>query len=69
MDIMNDGLKNIIFTHKIFNIFQKHHWFISLNCDKNVHFNYQGEIADYYLVVICNYNYIQFNYTLSLIHI
>ena len=63
---MNDGLKNIIFTHKIFNIFQKHHWFISSNCDKNVHFNYQGEIADYYLVVLCNHNYIQFNYTLDI---
>ena len=66
MDIMNDELKNIIFTNKIFNIFQKHHWFISSNSDKNVHFNYQGEIADYYLVVSCNYNYIQFNYTLDI---
>ena len=48
---MYDELKNIIFTNKISNIFQKHHWFISSNSDKNFHFNYQGEIADYYLVV------------------
>ena len=66
MDIMNDELKNIIFTHKISNIFQKHHWFISSNSDKNFHFNYQGEIADYYLVVSYNYNYIQFDYTLDI---
>ncbi len=66
MDIMNDELKNINFTHKISNIFQKHHWFISSNSDKNFHFNYQGEIADYYLVVSYNYNYIQFDYTLDI---
>ena len=59
---MNDALKNIIFTHKISNIFQKYHWLISSNSDKNFHFNYQGEIADYYLVVSYNYNYIQFDY-------
>ena len=63
---MNDELKNIIFTHKISNIFQKHHWFISSNSDKNFHFNYQGEIADYYLVVSYNYNYIHFDYTLDI---
>lgn len=63
---MNDELKNIIFTHKISNIFQKHHWFISSNSDNNLHFNYQGEIADYYLVVSYNYNYIQFDYTLDI---
>ena len=66
MDIMNDELKNIIFTHKISNIFQKYHWLISSNSDKNFHFNYQGEIADYYLVVSYNYNYIQFDYTLDI---
>ena len=66
MDIMNDEFKNIIFTHKISNIFQKYHWFISSNSDKNFHFNYQGEIADYYLVVSYNYNYIQFDYTLDI---
>ncbi len=66
MDIMNDELKNIIFTHKICNIFQKHHWRISSNSDKNFHFNYQGEIADYYLIVSYNYNYIQFDYTLDI---
>ena len=63
---MNDEFKNIIVTHKISNIFQKYHWFISSNFDKNFHFNYQGEIADYYLVVSYNYNSIQFDYTLDL---
>ena len=62
---MDDEYKNIIFTDKIFNIFQKYHWFISPNSD-NFHFNYQGEIADYYLVVNYNYNYIQFDYTLDI---
>ena len=66
MDIMNDELKNIIFTHKISNIFQKYHWFIPSNCDKNFNFIYQGEIADYYLVVSYNYNYIHFDYTLDI---
>ena len=66
MEVMNDELKNIIFTHKISNIFQKHHWLISSNSDKNFHFNYQGEIADYYLVVSYNYNYIHFDYTLDI---
>ena len=66
MDIMNDEFKNIIFTHKISNIFQKYHWFISPNSNKNFQFNYQGEIADYYLVVSYNYNYIQFDYTLDI---
>ena len=66
MDIMDDEFKNIIFTHKISNIFQKYHWFISSNSDKNFHLNYQGEIADYYLVVSYNYNYIQFDYTLDI---
>ncbi len=65
MDIMNDELKNIIFTHKISNVFQKHHWFISSNFDKNFHFSYQGEIADYYLVISYDHNYIQFDYTLD----
>ncbi len=66
MDIMNEQFKNIIFTHKISNIFQKYHWFISSNSDKNFYFNYQGEIADYYLVVSHNYNYIHFDYTLDI---
>ena len=63
---MNDEFKNIIFTHKISNIFQKYHWFISANSDKNFYFNYKGEIADYFLVVSYNYNYIQFDYTLDI---
>ena len=66
MDIMTDELNNIFFTPKLSNIFQKYHWFISSNSDKNFHFNYQGEIADYYLVVSYNYNYIQFDYTLDI---
>ena len=66
MDIMNDVFKNILFTHKISNIFQKYHWFISSSSDKNFYFIYQGEIADYYLVVSYNYNYIQFDYTLDI---
>ena len=39
---------------------------MSSNSDKNFHFNYQGEIAYYYLVVNYNYNYIQFDYTLDI---
>ncbi len=66
MDIMNDELKNIFFTRKLSNIFQKYHWFISSNSEKNYHFNYQGEIADYYLIVSHNYYYIQFDYTLDI---
>ena len=63
---MTEELKNIFFTPKLSNIFKKHHWSISLNSDKNYHFNYQVEIADYYLIVSYNYNYIQFDYTLDI---
>ena len=63
---MTDELKNIFFTPKLYNIFQKHNWSISSNSEKNYHFNYQGEIADYYLIVSHNYNYIQFDYTLDI---
>ena len=63
---MTDELKNIFFTPKLYSIFQKHHWSISSNYEKHYHFNYQGEIADYYLIVIHNYNYIQFDYTLDI---
>ena len=63
---MTDELKNIFFTPKLSNIFQKYHWFISSNSEKNYHFNYQGEIADYYLMISYNYNYIQFDYTLDI---
>ena len=63
---MTDEINNIVFTPKLSNIFQKHHWSILSNTNKNFHFNYQGEIADYYLVVSYNYNYIQFDYTLDI---
>lgn len=63
---MINEFKNIFFTTKLSNIFQKHHWSIYSNSEKNYHFNYQGEIADYYLTVSYNYNYIQFDYTLDI---
>ena len=63
---MTDELKNIIFNHKISNIFQKYHWFIDSNFDKKFQLNFQGEIADYYLIVSHNYNYLQFDYTLDI---
>ena len=63
---MTDELKNIFFTPKLSSIFKKHHWSISSNYEKHYHFNYQGEIADYYLIVSHNYNYIQFDYTLDI---
>ncbi len=63
---MNDEPKNIFLTPKLSNIFQKHHWYILSNPKKTYHFNYQGEIADYYLILSYSYNYVQFNYTLDL---
>ena len=63
---MSEELKNIFFTPKLSSIFKKHHWSISSNYEKHYHFNYQGEIADYYLIVSHNYNYIQFDYTLDI---
>jgi len=63
---MTNELKNIFFTTELSNIFQKHDWHMLSNSEKNFHFNYQGEIADYYLVVNYNYNYIQFDYTLDI---
>ena len=63
---MTDELKNIFFTPKLSSIFKKHHWSISSNYEEHYHFNYQGEIADYYLIVSHNYNYIQFDYTLDI---
>ena len=62
---MTNELKNIFSTPKFSNIFQKHHWSISSNSEK-FHFNYQGEIADYYLIVSYSYDFIQFDYTLDL---
>ena len=58
--------KNIFATVQLSYIFQKHHWHMLSNSGKNYHFNYQGEIADYYLIVSHNYNYIQFDYTLDI---
>ena len=63
---MTDELNNISFTPKLSNIFQKHRWSISSNSENNYHFNYQGEITDYYLIVSHNYNFVQFNYTLDI---
>ena len=63
---MIDKITNIFLTPKLSSIFQKHHWYILSNPKKNFHFNYQGEIADYYLIVSYSYNYIQFDYTLDL---
>ena len=51
---MTYELKNNFFTPKLSNIFKKYH------------FNYKGEIADYYLTVNYNYNIIEFNYTLDI---
>ena len=63
---MTDELKYIFFTPKLSSIFQKHHWSFSSNSEKNYHFKYQGETADYYLIVSHNYNYIKFDYTLDI---
>ena len=63
---MKDELKNNFFTSKLSYIFQKHHWLVLSNSDKNYHLNYQGEIADYYLIISYNYNSIQFDYTLDI---
>ena len=63
---MIDALKNQFFTPKLYDIFHKHNWSIYSNSEKNYYFNYLGEIADYYLIVSYNYNYIQFDYTLDI---
>ena len=63
---MTNELKNIFLTSKLSSVFQKHHWHVLLNSKQNYYFNYQGEIADYYLVLSYNYNYIQFDYTLDI---
>ncbi len=63
---MTDELKNIFFNPKLSNIFQKHHWYIFSNVEKKYHFNYKGEIADYYLTVSYNYNILDFDYTLDI---
>ena len=63
---MTNELENIFFTTELSNIFKKHDWHILLNSEKNYHFNYRGEIADYYLMLSYNNNTINFNYTLDL---
>ena len=56
----------MLFTTELSNIFQKHDWHMLSNSEKNYHFNYRGEIADYYLMLSYNNNTIKFNYTLDL---
>ena len=63
---MTDKLKNLFFAIDLYNIFQKHHWHMLSISEKNYHFNYRGEIADYYLMLSHNNNTIKFNYTLDL---
>ena len=63
---MTDEMKNIFFSPKFYNIFQKHDWVILSSFENNYHFNYQGEIADYYLMVYNNYDSIKFDYTLDI---
>ena len=63
---MTNELENIFFTTELSNIFQKHDWHMLSNSEKNYHFNYRGEIADYYLMLSYNNNTIKFNYTLDL---
>jgi hypothetical protein len=63
---MTNELKNIFFTTELSNIFQKHHWHMLSNSDEKYHFNYRGEIADYYLMLSYNNNTIKFNYTLDI---
>ena len=62
---MKNNLKNIFSSSKLFNIFQKHHWYTLTNSE-NHHFYYEGEIADYYLIISYNNNIINFDYTLDL---
>ena len=63
---MTNELKNMFFTPELSNIFQKYHWHMLSNSEKSYHFNYRGEIADYYLMLSYNNNTIKFNYTLDL---
>ena len=63
---MTNELKDIFFTTELSNIFQKHDWYMLSNSEKNYHFNYRGEIADYYLMLSYNNNTIKFNYTLDI---
>ena len=62
---MINNLKKIFSTPKLFYIFQKHHWH-TLSNSEHYHFNYKGEIADYYLIVSYNNNSIKFEYTLDI---
>jgi len=62
---MTNNLKNIFPTPKLFYIFQKYDWHILSNSE-NYHFNYQGEIADYYLTVSYNNKIIKFEYILDI---
>ena len=63
---MTIKLKNIISASRLSYIFQKHHWRILSYSEKNYHFNYQGDIADYNLIVSYNNNTIKFEYILDI---
>ena len=63
---MTYELNNNFFTHKLSKIFQKHHWYNFSNVVEKYHFNYKGEIADYYLTVNYNYSILEFDYTLDI---
>ena len=63
---MINELKNIFFTTELSNIFKKHDWHMFSYSEENYHFNYRGEIADYYLMLSYNNKTIKFNYTLDI---
>lgn len=63
---MTDELNYVIFSTKVYNIFQKYHWHFHENTNDYYHFNYKGEIADYYLLISFNKKSLNFNYTLDI---
>ena len=66
MVIMTIVLKDLFSTLQLSCVFKKHNWHIVKNCEKKYYLNYQGEIADYYLIVSYNENTIKFDYTLDI---
>ena len=63
---MKQELKNIIFSKKIYNIFQKYHWNICLSSKNDFKFSFKGDIADYYLLIKHQKNNLYFEYTLDI---
>lgn len=63
---MTEEFKNIFFSTKFYNNFQKYQWYTYLNGNNNYHFNYKGVIADYYLPINCNNELINFEYILGI---